>query len=49
MNPIPQGCEKLSADEKYRVRQGDYRVVYSVDDDHAVLLVKAGQRKEVYR
>jgi len=49
-NPCPHGCEKLSAEEKYRVRQGDYRVVYSVDDnERSVLVVKVGHRKEVYR
>ena len=49
-NPSPHGCEKLSAEEKYRIRQGDYRVVYSVDDDERVILVvKVGHRKEVYR
>jgi mRNA interferase RelE/StbE len=30
--PRPQGCEKLSAQERYRIRQGDYRVVYSIDN-----------------
>jgi mRNA interferase RelE/StbE len=30
--PRPQGSEKLSAQERYRIRQGDYRVVYSIDD-----------------
>jgi mRNA interferase RelE/StbE len=49
-DPRPHGSEKLSAEEKYRVRQGDYRVVYSVDDDQSiVLIVKVGHRKEVYR
>ena len=49
-NPRPHGCEKLSAEEKYRIRQGDYRVVYSVDDDERVILVvKVGHRKEGYR
>jgi mRNA interferase RelE/StbE len=48
-NPRPHGCEKLSAEEKYRVRQGDYRIVYSVDDDQlVVLIVKVGHRKEIY-
>ena len=32
-DPRPHGCEKLSAQERYRIRQGDYRVVYSIDDD----------------
>jgi mRNA interferase RelE/StbE len=49
-HPRPHGCEKLSAEEKYRVRQGDYRMVYSVDDnERVVLIVKVGHRKEVYR
>jgi mRNA interferase RelE/StbE len=48
--PRPQGCEKLSGVEQYRVRQGDYRVVYSVDDDvEVVLVVKVGHRRDVYR
>jgi mRNA interferase RelE/StbE len=48
--PRPHGSEKLSAEEKYRVRQGDYRVVYSVNDDYRiVLIVKVGHRKGVYR
>jgi mRNA interferase RelE/StbE len=49
-NPRPPGCEKLSADEKYRVRQGRYRIVYSIEDDILVVLViKIGHRKDVYR
>jgi len=50
LDPGPLGCEKLSGDEKYRVRQGSYRVVYSVDDrEHTVVIVKIGHRREVYR
>ncbi len=50
VEPRPHGCEKLSAEEKYRIRQGNYRIVYSVDDDErALLVVKVGHRKEVYR
>lgn len=46
----PHGCEKLSGQEQYRVRQGDYRVVYSVDDGiRVVLVVKVGHRRDVYR
>lgn len=49
-NPRPPGCEKLSADEKYRVRQGRYRIVYSIEDDKlVVLIIKIGHRKDVYR
>jgi len=48
--PRPHGCEKLSGLEQYRVRQGDDRVVYSVDDDvKVVLVVKVGHRRDVYR
>jgi mRNA interferase RelE/StbE len=47
--PRPPGTEKLSGQEKYRLRQGDHRVVYSVDDDEsAVLVVKIGHRRDVY-
>ena len=48
--PRPHGCEKLTGVEQYRVRQGDYRVVYSVDDERRiVLIVKVGHRPDVYR
>ena len=48
--PRPSGCEKLSGQEKYRLRQGDHRDLYSVDDDHvAVVIVKIGHRRESYR
>ena len=46
----PHGCEKLSGQEYYRVRQGDYRVVYEIDDAaQTVLVVKVGHRRDVYR
>ncbi len=49
-NPRPPGCEKLAAEEKYRARQGPYRIVYAVSDlESSVLVVKVGHRKEVYR
>ena len=48
--PRPAGYEKLSGDEKYRVRQGPYRVLYTVDDGaREVVVVKIGHRREVYR
>ena len=47
-NPRPLGCEKLSGQEKYRVRQGQYRIVYSIEDpDSSVCVVKVGHRKDV--
>jgi mRNA interferase RelE/StbE len=49
-NPRPPGCEKLSGQDKYRVRQGRYRIVYSIEDqDLIVYVVKVGHRKDVYR
>lgn len=49
-DPRPPGCEKLTGREQYRVRQGAYRIVYSVDDvRRAVLVVKVGHRRDVYR
>ena len=49
--PRPAGCEKLAGyDDRYRVRQGDYRVVYAVDDaEQIVTIFKIGHRREVYR
>ena len=49
-NPRPNGCKKLTADEKYRIRVGKYRILYSIED--AVLIVfvvKVSHRKDVYR
>jgi len=49
-DPRAPGCEKLSGQEKYRVRQGDYRILYAVDDDElTVVVVKIGHRRDVYR
>ena len=48
--PRPPGCQKLSARDLYRVRQGNYRIVYEVrDTDLIVNVVKIGDRKEIYR
>jgi len=50
VEPRPTGVEKLSTLERYRVRQGDYRVVYEIDDQaRTVIVVKIGHRREVYR
>jgi mRNA interferase RelE/StbE len=48
--PGPMGCEKLSARPLYRVRQGDYRIVYFINDsDKIVDIIKIGHRREIYR
>lgn len=48
--PRPQGCEKLSSQDKYRIRQGTYRIIYSIQDQElTVWVVKVGHRKDVYR
>ncbi len=49
-NPRPDGSQKLSGKEQYRVRQGDYRIVYSIEDkDSQVDIFKIGHRRGVYR
>ena len=50
-SPRPSGCEKLSGEaDQYRIRQGDYRIVYGIDDDaRLVEIVKIGHRREIYR
>ena len=46
----PPGSEKLSGQERYRIRQGLYRIIYEINDDVLmVVVVKVGHRKEVYR
>ena len=48
--PRPSACEKLSGQPRYRVRHGDYRVVYEVDDERRIVsIVKVGHRRDVYR
>jgi mRNA interferase RelE/StbE len=49
-DPRPSGCEKLTGQERYRLRQGRYRIVYSIQDkDLTVWVVKVGHRKDIYR
>ena len=49
-NPRPPGSIRLSAEERYRIRQGRYRILYTVDDDAvAVNVVKVAHRRDVYR
>jgi mRNA interferase RelE/StbE len=49
-DPRPPGSKKLSGNDKYRVRQGSYSIVYSIEDNELiVVVVKVGHRKDVYR
>ena len=49
-DPRPVGAEKLSGQERYRVRQGDYRILYEIEDQVLrIMVVKIGHRRDVYR
>ena len=49
-NPRPAGCKKLKGRSAYRIRQGNYRVIYEVGDQQLrVLVVAVGNRRDVYR
>ncbi|MGH7709717.1 MAG: type II toxin-antitoxin system RelE family toxin [Gemmatimonadaceae bacterium] len=49
-DPRPPGSEKLSGEDKYRLRQGDYRILYEIVDDALVItVVRVGNRRDVYR
>lgn len=49
-DPRPADMEKLSGDDKYRIRQGNYRILYTIEDSVVtVTIVKVGHRRDVYR
>jgi mRNA interferase RelE/StbE len=49
-NPRPPGCRKLSEEEQYRLRQGDWRILYEINDTAGeVTIVKIAHRREAYR
>lgn len=49
-NPRPHGAKKLSGRDRYRIRQGRYRILYSIEDAGLVVyVIKVGDRKDVYR
>ncbi len=49
-NPRPEGCEKLSGQERFRVRQGVYRIIYEIRDTELIItVVKVGHRRHVYK
>jgi mRNA interferase RelE/StbE len=48
--PRPVGAEKLSGQGKYRIRQGDYRILYLIDDvETSVTIVRVAHRSQAYR
>ncbi|MCC5866147.1 MAG: type II toxin-antitoxin system RelE/ParE family toxin [Wenzhouxiangella sp.] len=49
-DPRPAGCEKLSGLERYRLRQGQYRILYEIVDEKLLItVVKVGHRRSVYK
>jgi mRNA interferase RelE/StbE len=49
-DPRPPGCKKLTAEEKYRIRSGNYRILYIIEDEILIIyIVKIGHRRDVYR
>ena len=49
-NPRPPGAQKLSGQERYRVRQGRYRILYTIEDRELVVyVIKVADRKDVYK
>jgi mRNA interferase RelE/StbE len=50
LNPRPPGAKKLVGKNGYRIRTGDYRILYAIDDQlHLVRVYRIGHRREVYR
>jgi mRNA interferase RelE/StbE len=50
LDPKPSGSEKLTGQELFRIRQGNYRIIYSVQDNQLTIwVIKVGHRKEIYR
>ncbi len=48
-NPRPKGAIKLSGSERYRMRQGNYRILYTIEDKELVVyVIKIGDRKDIY-
>ena len=48
-DPRPAECKKLTGSERYRIRQGNYRILYSIEGDRLIIvIVKVGHRREIY-
>ena len=49
-DPRPKGCEQLAGQDLYRVRQGNYRILYTINGAALLVVIyKIGHRREVYR
>ncbi len=49
-NPRPPGCEKLTGQNRFRIRQGRYRILYSIQDQElTIIVVRRAHRKNAYR
>lgn len=49
-DPRPSGSEKLTGQDLYRIRQGNYRILYSIQDNQLTIwVIKVGHRKDIYR
>ena len=50
IDPRPVDCVKLTGQELYRIRQGSYRIVYSIQDNELIIwIIKIGHRKDIYK
>ncbi|MFH1382575.1 MAG: type II toxin-antitoxin system RelE/ParE family toxin [Chloroflexota bacterium] len=48
--PRPRGVEKVKSTGLWRIQQGDYRVIYAIDDNRQIIIVvRVGHRREIYR
>jgi len=49
-NPRPQGYKKLKGEDAYRIRVGDYRIIYEINDNTIIVtIVSVGHRKDIYK
>ena len=49
-NPRPSGCLKLKGEEAYRIRVGNYRIIYEINDNKIIVtVITVGHRKDVYK
>jgi len=50
LDPRPPGCEKLAVQNAFRIRQGDYRIIYIIEDTILIVtIIKVGHRRDIYK